>query len=554
MKENQNIEDIFRKAAEKYKVEPNEKVWNNVEKEIWNNNFFNRLHEILNKYSVVPGTHVWNNVQRKLAYLMFFRFSWTSMNIYYTSALLLIAGSLFFMNDFSEENTTKGQIVKNDYPELNISREVFQKNTGDNYDPALSSLVSGLNDKNNNETKKIDNKTINNEIIDNSNNLLSENKNPSKEKIINILPEKQIVNEDKEVLAENNTKDNKFDSSEKNSINNNTTIKYLDNDLKEFEPKFIAVSYEEENISLLSENKYFENDSVLFSEIIIPYKDTVGKDAKGNDIIIETTHWSADIFWNPSISTSKFTSINPESIYYTGLRNFAEQKNINLKNLGLNFNYSFKQLIIQSGFEYLEIINSTMLETNYDFVEANTEQAVFPTTNFYVDTYTFLNLDSLLAGVEYEITAHDTIWQQGFDTIDFVVYDTITRKTQIETQGKYTYLELPLIFGYEFERRNFVFTPKVGIITGFMYKTNGYQPGFTDFSTPETIRKANYEKLHFSAYFSLGLSYKIGNRLECIADPYLRYSLSSLTGKETGVSQKLSATGIKLGLRYYFNQ
>jgi len=611
MDKGKNIEDIFRKAAENYKVQPGKQVWENVEKEMWNKNFFNNLNEILKKYQVQPSVQVWSNIQSKLKFLMFFRFSWNSFNIYYASFLLIAASGLFMFSDFGSNELSPSKLngitenqssafeiqpVREISDNINIPENTRANITAENLPertrfnrieeaPANNTTAYPVL---NNNTEKTTTQTVSENPIVNNENTVNEN-------VVVVEDKGKVVFAESFIKRTGKTAGNadlvvSFDKvlSSKIKVKNSIPVKnndlIADKSIKQVPVLTAENVAKEANIAVderksteipVSKNNQTEKQTdvvqiksesnepvVKVAEIVVAevipvdemYKDTVGKDAAGNDIIIETTHWSADVYWSPVRTINRYAAANSESQRYSALLDGSDKPVINTTSFGFNANYSFKQLLVQTGISYTAVECQNSVSVNTQTFNPYTAEAVFPTTDFTVNEYTFLDLDSLIAGVDYPITVYDTVWSHSTDTFQYVAYDTINSIAALNSYARYSWVEIPVIVGFEFERPKYTVTPKVGLIAGYLKGYGGTTISrFDNSKIMDVSAGMPLNKINLSAYFAVGFAYKISGRFEAIADPYLRYNLNSIFRKESSVSQKLYGAGVKVGLRYYFN-
>jgi hypothetical protein len=109
---------------------------------------------------------LWNRIDKTLKYKGFLRFSFSSFNIYYSVALLLIIASAYFIwNNNQENNTAINNDIKTNIskPQQTINSENTSNTTSvipdQNQDPKLYKNIV-LSDPNSNETN--DAKTVKN--------------------------------------------------------------------------------------------------------------------------------------------------------------------------------------------------------------------------------------------------------------------------------------------------------------------------------------------------------------------------------------------------------
>lgn len=127
---------------------------------------------------------------------------------------------------------------------------------------------------------------------------------------------------------------------------------------------------------------------------------------------------------------------------------------------------------------------------------------------------------------------------------------------ETKTKNYYRNIELPLTLGYEFGNKKIRASINGGVImniaswyTGKVLDTT-YQLVNVQPKENDGITKHN---VAFSLYGSISLIKPITENVDVFAEPYFRYSLSKLQNTSYNFSQRFSAAGISLGIRYKLN-
>ena len=110
------------------------------------------------------------------------------------------------------------------------------------------------------------------------------------------------------------------------------------------------------------------------------------------------------------------------------------------------------------------------------------------------------------------------------------VYDSIERVSIMPTKNHYTYLQIPLLFGYGNENRRFGWFVKGGPSLSIMINENLANNNVS--SSEDKILQIENEipariNTNWQFVFSGGVSYKLSNHLSFTAEPVFRYYLNS---------------------------
>ncbi len=542
MKNENNIEDIFRDAFQDAKEEPSQKVWSSLNKKLFVKNFAQKFAD----FTLEPSEKVWIAINRKLIWKQFLRFSIAKFNIYYASVLTFLAifGILYLQSDDknteSRNNITilenKGVINNNSFKYANISKlnkKDYNYKTNDN---KLSSL-----NKSKNINKPEQNNSTNNDtkIVSNNGNYI--NTKTSKTKTNNNtqqnfgLNNTSVLNHD---IAVNSTVNN--NSTSQNSIISNTEKTSI-NKTQVVDDDFIILN------KLYVSNLYNPVDS--FYNIYNP--DTVGVDAFGNIITIDKNQIFVDVFASVQLNKYNFASQSSDNTYSKLISDATKGKESYA--FGARLTYFYKNYLFQTG---VGITNFTE-KINYDY---NTQQIT--TSNFYTyfntqqtvyDTIQIINLDSLLANGDTAYTQY--IKQNTITVIDSSLQtkiDTNTIKQNLNTRNVYTYVEIPAIIGYRFSQNKFSYDLSGGAIFGLFIKDKGSVISQTNLNQIQELNKnLPYIKPNISAIVKLGITYKITDRISILAEPFYRRNINSWFDKSSVYEKRNSAYGITLGTRIF---
>ena len=220
--------------------------------------------------------------------------------------------------------------------------------------------------------------------------------------------------------------------------------------------------------------------------------------------------------------------------------------------IGNSIELSKKNILLETGYAYTVLFEKFNFYKELIDIDTSSYYKIFDVSNWKVDTILFLNLDSLLIG--------DTVWMQYLDSTLITTqdstfatdYDTITQTYNYDENNTYSYIDIPIIFGYDFSYKKFIFSVKAGIIGSFPVRTSGksfsYLNGFEAKNINEIL---NFRKIFFSTYTALGIKYRLGNHFGFYIEPFLRYPITH-TYKNYTISRKYYSYGIKFGCQFYF--
>ena len=153
----------------------------------------------------------------------------------------------------------------------------------------------------------------------------------------------------------------------------------------------------------------------------------------------------------------------------------------------------------------------------------------------------------------------DTVWNS--DGTYNITRDTTIKeiygKEDIQKINKYSMIDIPVIFGYQFKHNDLNLGINAGVILnilsfqeGKMLNMSGEVETFDGHSDNPDIFNKN---LGVSIYTSAYLGYRINDNLEIFAEPKFRYFLKPFTNTNYPLTQKYSKFGISMGPRYFFN-
>jgi hypothetical protein len=197
-----------------------------------------------------------------------------------------------------------------------------------------------------------------------------------------------------------------------------------------------------------------------------------------------------------------------------------------------------------STYQYSNIINSMdSTITYYDqssgvflttTIPVNNIQSIITDTNFYYQ------IDSMLIQtIDTTTTAYQLSRLQ-----------TVNDANQPHLKGKntFTYIEVPLLIGYERGFRRFRYSIKGGVGVGFLTRQQSYYLA-TDESEIIPISSEVYQKVIYSGVVRLGLHYSITPQLGIDLVPFSRMNFNRMTNDKASAQQRYRNLGLQIGLR-----
>jgi len=145
-----------------------------------------------------------------------------------------------------------------------------------------------------------------------------------------------------------------------------------------------------------------------------------------------------------------------------------------------------------------------------------------------------------------------------FTTKDIAVYDSLQHAADSRALSRYTYLQIPLLLGFElFETNRLSVTLKAGPAVSFLIGSKEAAP-FIDYPNARLIRVDNNSftrvKMNWEIQAALDIEYRLVKNFSIYAQPtYKHYFKAFETSESTPVSAKDPySIGVTIGARYNF--
>lgn len=334
--------------------------------------------------------------------------------------------------------------------------------------------------------------------------------------------------------------------------------------LSSFKPKKTNTPPHIEDTIYVYDTVYYYDTTYVFDTIYVNAKNKKAKFSKINNLKINglkqnsknklhsipksKCFFSLDLLFSPMYAYHSFKS---DKIYKnaTELNKLSIQESLS-KSFGFRINYHKQFSSFSSGISYINYNeNFNYLVTDF-FLDTILAYKYFTTTETEIDTITFYNIDSLLIG--------DTVIQYYFDTTRITSLDSclapkidsVEFKRNEHTKNSYTYIEIPLIFNFNFHKNNISISPQIGIISSFFINSKGKIVSLTDYNKSIDIKdEAIFNKINLSLYGGVKINYFLTRRFDFFSTMYFRKNLNSIF-IDYPIISRFNTFGLSFGLRY----
>lgn len=226
--------------------------------------------------------------------------------------------------------------------------------------------------------------------------------------------------------------------------------------------------------------------------------------------------WSIGVYFNPEVTGCQDESIENTVSY----------------NLGILPQVNFNRFFIQSGI-------------NMRFTHDKGNYAV--DYNRYLGTYEHVDY------VTFDSTENGVIPTYYTHTVE--VYDTVNHYAISETKANYTYLEIPLLFGYRYNFGKFSLFAKAGPSASFLVIRD--VPAAEDPEDRARIINVDDQiparsEVNWQLMMGAGFSYQLADKLSFSLEPTFRFALKPEYIIPDGARGKTTSFGIRAGLNYNF--
>ncbi|HIE16434.1 MAG TPA: hypothetical protein EYP69_05875 [Bacteroidales bacterium] len=502
-----------------FKASPPASAWNAVSEKV----FLNNIASNLQRFTAKAGSYIWNDIAKKLLWYNFTHFSYTTFNIFYMAAALLM-GLLTFIF-ISSENNLQTQQLTNKHTTKSAS---IQKIT----------LTDNL-DKNSTIQKK-DILLPNNNIDKNSGlPLLSESKTK------NNSHKENCDNKDKMVLtamASLPPATSRIEEKNAHTLTTNISDMVIDTF------RVFDTIYFYDTLFVIQENTIKLNEIEKGYSVKFYFASLSGK----TDFTSEENPALAD---TNNSALSRAISISGGVDFEIGLaKHIHLQTGIGILNVNENFKYRQTKMNIDTivkPFFHSNTFYNYFQSAAYD-MDTTGAYPVITYTHYEdgtvtTDTTWFYQVDT------NEVIVRDSVLTSETDTTYETVYDTTFQHYFYEYANKYTYLQIPFILGYDFVKGKLTYTVSGGIINEIFLNAKGHGISFKDAYEVVDIKKDfPFIKYNVSYFLGAGIAYKLDNNISVFAECFYQKNVNSIFRNDFVLKKRLLNYGLKTGLKIRF--
>jgi hypothetical protein len=217
----------------------------------------------------------------------------------------------------------------------------------------------------------------------------------------------------------------------------------------------------------------------------------------------------------------------PEVIFYPGDNNISNRSYA----IDLNAIYKFSDYFLQSGLGLAFASDQGKYKIDYNKYMGS-----------YEDVY----------NVTFDSTSNGVIPIYHTETVN--VYDSVTYAQVEPSKNRFTYLQVPVLFGYGKENRRLGWFVKGGPSLSILIRENVY-----DMGDMQEHKILNVEtdlpsriKTHWQFIISGGMNYRLGNHLSLSVEPMMRYFMNSVYEQGFYNTKHPYSFGLRTGLLLNF--
>lgn len=556
MKNNQNIEDLFRQGVSDYKVSPSDKVWSGINKKLVGPRFDASYKNAFKGFKISPSEQLWRRISAAVWFNKFIHFTPFSFNIYYLGFIMTaVVGTVITINNnpnleffhFDQQKTE--QIVKNETPEEVVKEENINLNNSETETANLTDLEKDLNNDANIETSQNVN-NLNTNLSLNSNNL-----NPA------TGYQKNNQNQTMADVNENSSGDAKIIGTEPELTTNKTTAQHSESQKSEIIESRNSHGLEIISAKLLRNLNFRLSYKPIWSEYAenafksAPKRDqiiydTIGYNYLGQPVVVEKSWIAIDISYTPYIFNYSSELLNQElqSNYNFYTDNNKPRYSFST-GLGLSFNYN--RFNVESGVYYHKYTQSiSQLIKEYNPITSSYFD-YFENEYWNRDTTMILDLDEYLNGNIVYIPYIDSTLLHYEDSTEIFYADSVLIDKLLSGANSYHIIDVPIVAGYELRYNRFTVTPKAGLITSFVVKRLGNSYNIADGTIISADLLPN-NKIVFDYYTAINLKFDINKHFSVFVEPHIRGDINSIYPTSYIISEKSRKFGVKTGISYKF--
>lgn len=336
--------------------------------------------------------------------------------------------------------------------------------------------------------------------------------------------------EKEELSTLKETESPKKDNSKVSMAENNETL-VVENELNQILEDILKSSESEKNKSSQEGVELIEDAS---SDSISQKKEKAALTEEQSKAIFQedvgrVSNWKSEIQLYVGLGSTLIHD-NADNNYLNGIN--STRKPLNSPTFGINGNISYKRITFGLGLSYLQT--------------GEKYSSKISQINFTEMPYTFM--DTTVEVITYYQPYGTVIGDTSIISIDSVTQIEIvsdTSTTVREIKNRYSWVSIPINFGYRFSFGKYELTPRVGAQFNFgITKNNGEYPSANFEAT------SNFDAKRFNVSYLISLEIKRKfNNWSIFARPYFKSMIDPVI-KESILERKYSSWGLQIGIGF----
>jgi hypothetical protein len=239
-----------------------------------------------------------------------------------------------------------------------------------------------------------------------------------------------------------------------------------------------------------------------------------------------------EIYAGPAYSWNSIKAMNTDAEDYTSIRS-KQEKGILTYAAGVDLGYTFHNFFVQTG------IGLTKYGENANYNWNHISGIDTSNSYGYINMITYPDPNN----------PNNTIIE--FDSVWVHMDDTSTTNFLEKKANHYTYIDIPLMLGYNFTFKRMSARVSAGVSLGFLTNTNGKIPS-NDLSGFNDINTDMVKKTVLNCIFRVGFTYSLSRYISVFAEPELKFTPTSIYRGDLPVNVKYYNTSLHLGINYHF--
>lgn len=223
----------------------------------------------------------------------------------------------------------------------------------------------------------------------------------------------------------------------------------------------------------------------------------------------------------------------------------------------LNGGIKLNDWSIEAGIGYSELNQEFAYSELMVSVDTTIENFTVVTNEYYIlDTINEFTIRIFKDGEFVEVTHYDVDSTFVSETEDRTreVYDTLRKTINHSLLNKFRYIEIPLIFGREWETNGFRLSAKAGAILGILTRSSGKTIRLDRSSNRfyvDDLSSDPYNTLSLSFLLAFGVEYRKDDDISYFVEPFYRQSINDLLPSTYRYDMRHKAYGLRFGMRFY---